>query len=636
MRPTVKYVDAALNCPINDQKLFGHNLRKIFTTIFISASLGVIPLWAQKLDPNAEKIKLQKQPEPAKPVDEKGSEKDKVPYQGGDELLPAKKLKADGEKSGEDRLPFGPPPPIIDKRDNIFGDNKEKKAILDKMEYQIGFIAEGAGFNNTDLRQLDESTVATIQNTDDKQTMAFSRFYVNLYFPLTEDLYFRVDLFKNGFWGNHQLGGASSNNTSSSTPIGADPFNFGELYLNYIIWKNPKNDLSIKIGRQFFEIGGEVYDYHLKDYLDAVTVSFANSTIGGFRLLAFDAFQLGADPTLHANYVRFFSHDNSRVRFFDGDTNVLRAGLIYDSRNLLNWKGPLTGDLLQNKLYAFGSRYGAVSRGGSDRSNLGASGNFADNDYNFMFGTRFLFNLPRKRFVLKTFADGAVSMGIDRRLPTAAGESQDVDTNGYSFGGGASLEFPRIAPILDLDLNADGFYASGSKYDANGVQTSHGFTSFKGSRLGGLIMSKFYGFRPSSYTDAAGFSDYPHDYERKSATAFAHVGVGTTFWQKLRLGLDYWMAIDTGKSILYDNARANSTTSAITSTVLKAQDRLGKIVGHEVNLSVDFAVNRYWTLYFKTGIFIPGAFYSTPGIVTDTPYGTDNAMGVQLGSKLVF
>jgi hypothetical protein len=600
--------------------------------------------YAQKLDPNAkknaqpaaqnEKIKIEK-PGSDLIVDEKGAEKPAETTDDRDDLKAEKKLKADGEKEA-DELPFGAPPPLIEKRENIFGDRKDKDSVLKRMEYQIGFIAEGAGFNNTDLRQLDESTVATIQNTDDKQTLAFSRFYINLYFPLTDDLYFRIDLFKNGFWGHDQLAGSSSNNSSSSSSIGADPFNFGELHLHYVLWKNQKNDFSLKIGRQFFEIGGETYDYFLKDYLDAVTLNYSNSTIGGFRLLAFDAFQLGADPTLHANYVRFFSHDNQRVRFFDGDVNVLRAGLIYDSRNLLNWKGPLTGDMLQNKLYAFGARYGAVSRGGSDRSNLGASGNFSDNDYNFMFGTRFLFNLPRKRFVLKTYADAAVSVGIDRRLPTAANESQDVDTNGYGLGGGASIEFPKIVPLLDIDLNADGFYASGSKYDQNGTQTSHGFTSFKGSRIGGLIMSKFYGFRPTSYTDSAGFSDYPHDYERKSATAFAHFGVGTTLWQKLRFGLDYWLAIDTGSSQLYAEARANGTTSSITSTVLKAQERLGKIVGQEINFSTDLAVNRYWTLYFKVGVFFPGGFYSTPGVVTDTPYGTDNAMGVQLGSKLVF
>ncbi|MBV6493545.1 MAG: hypothetical protein LDLANPLL_01568 [Turneriella sp.] len=614
-------------------------MRNLIVKATLLIAILSVPLFAQRLRPQAKRAPLAKPVEQKTPLlDEHGTvstpAKEETPKTNeeivDEEMAAADKLKADREKSAEDRLPFGPPQ--IEKRENIFGDNKAKRRVLDKMEYRIGFISEGAGFNNTDLRRLDESTIATIQNTDDKQTFAFSRFYFNLYFPLTEDLYFRVDLFKNGFWGNHQLAGASTNNSSSSTPVGADVMSFGDLHLNYVIWKNNQNDLSIKIGRQFFEIGGEVYDYFLKDYLDAVTLNYANSLVGGFRILAFDAFQLGADPTLHANYIRFFSHDNYRVRYFDGDVNVLRAGVIYDSRNFLNWKGPLSGDVLQSKLYAFGVRYGAVSKGGSDRSNMGASGNFADNDFNFMFGTRVLFTLPRKRYILKTFADAAVSMGIDRRLPTAGGESQDVDTNGFGFGGGASFELPRIISILDLDANADGFYAAGGKYDANGIQTSHGFTSFKGSRVGGLIMSRYYGFRPSSYTDAGGFSDYPHDYERKAGTAFGHIGFGTTLWQRLRFGLDYWIAFDTGSS----ERIKTMGTDPITNVVIKAQERLGKMVGQEINFSTDLAVNQFWTLYFKAGIFLPGTFYSTPGIVTDTPYGTDNAMGVQLGSKLVF
>lgn len=580
-------------------------------------------------DANPEKTRLEKV-DPTS-VDEKGQVL--RPSTASDALQPARHLKGDRDDEVDD-LPFGAPQ--IENRENVFGDKKDKDAVLKKMEYQIGFIAEGAGFNNTDLRKLDNSTTATIQNTDDKMSFAFSRFYINMFFPLTDDLYFRVDLFKNGFWGHDQLGGASSNNSSSSSPIGVDALNFGELHLHYVFFKSNQHDLSMKLGRQFFEIGGETYDYFLKDYLDALTVNYASSRLGGFRVLAFDAFQLGADPTLHGNYVRFFSHDNKRVRYFDGDTNVLRLGFVWDSRNLMNWKGPLTGDLIQNKIYAFGARYGAVNKGGSDRSNLGASGNFADNDFNVMAGTRFILRLYRNRYIVKAFADGALSLGVDRRLPTAANESQDVDTNGFAFGGGGSLEIPRVARSVDLDLNADGMFVTGSKYDANGTQTSHGFTSFKGSRLGGLIMSKFYGVRPTSYTDAAGISDYAHDYERKAATAFAHIGVGTTLWQKLRFGLDYWIAFDTSSSTLYKDARANNTTSTITSTVLKAQDRLGKLLGQEINASVDFATNRYWTLYLKAGVFLPGAFYSTPGIVTDTPYGTDIAMGVQLGSKLIF
>lgn len=542
-------------------------------------------------------------------------------------------LKADAEKEA-DELPFGPPQ--ADQRQNVFGDKKNKDAILKRMEYQVGFIAEGAGFNNTDLRRLDEATTASIQNTDDKQTLAFSRFYLNLYFPITDDLNFRVDFFKNGFWGHDQLAGASSNNNSASTQTGVDPINFGELNLGYIVWKNQHSEFSLKIGRQFFEIGGEVYDYFLKDYLDAITLSYANPDLGSFRIMPIEALQLGADPTLHANYVRFFSHDTQRIQFFDGDVNVLRAGFVYDSQNLLHWRGSMTADLLQNKLYAFGARYGATGKGGADRAAPGTPGNFADNDFNMMFGTRFLLSLPRENHTLKAFADAAMSTGVDRQLPTAAGESEDINTNGFAFAAGATFELLKLFPVLDLDFSSDGFYASGARYDANGTQTSHGFTSFKGSRVGGVVMSKFYGVRPSSFTDSAGFSDTPHDYERKAPTGFLHFGLGVTLWKKIRFGFDYWIAYDTSKSDLVSDARANGTMAAITGTLPRSQERFGKPLGEELDCTLDFAVNQYWSLYLRSGIFFPGAFYATPGLVTATPYGTDNAMGIQLGSKLVF
>lgn len=555
---------------------------------------------------------------------------------GTREVSPAHdaRLRADAEKEA-DETPFGPVD--ADKKENIFGNKAEKDAIWKKMEYQIGFIAEGAGFNNTDLRRLDESTSAAVQNTDDKQTLAFSRLYFNFYWPLTDDLSFRFDLFKNGFWGNDQLAGQSTNNISSSTTRGADPLNFGELNLKYRIFSNDSHQLSTKLGRQFFEIGGETYDYFFKDYVDALTFRYSRTGVGAFRVLAIDAWQLGADPTTHANYVRFFSHDNDRLSFYDGDVNVLRSGFVYDSLNLLQWKDSGNAETaLTNKLYAFGARYGATNRGGADRAPPGTPGNFADNDYTMLFGTRFLYQMPVKGAQLKSFADAALSTGLDRRLPTAAGENQDADTNGYAFAAGGTLDISQIADLFDLDFSTDGFYASGAKYNANGDQTSLGFTSLKGSRAGGLILSRFYGLRPSNFTDYTGFSNSPHDYERRAPTAFAHAGVGTTFWKKLRIAFDWWLAFDTSKSELYENARANGSSSTITNTVFKAQDRLGKILGQEIDLSIDFAVNQFWTLYSRAGIFLPGAFYQTPGIAAGVPYGSDTAVGLQLGSKLVF
>ncbi|MCS6985399.1 MAG: hypothetical protein NZM25_09790 [Leptospiraceae bacterium] len=534
-----------------------------------------------------------------------------------------------------DEMPYIPPE--IDQRENVFGDKFEKDEILSKMEYQIGFISEGGLFDNADLRKLNESNQATIDLTDDRLSLAYSRFFLNLFFPLSETFFFRVDVFKNGFWGNDQLGGASTNNNSASTPIGADPFAFGELYLQSVIWRTNWSDLMVRVGRQFFEIGGVTNDYMLRDILDAITVHYADSRVGNFHLLLFDVFQMAGDATLNVNYVRFFSHDNRRVQNFNGDVNTIRHGLVYESRNILRWRRESTSKdpALRARLYGFFARFGAVSQGGSDRTNLGATGNFADNDYTAMVGNRWNFTMPMPlafKNELRVYVDGAYSFGIDRRLPTAAGESQDIDTRGYAGGGGVDFYIYDIRENFDVEVNLDGFWAKGPHYNRNGIQTSHGFVSFKGNYMGGLLLNRFWGVRPYAYVANNGIADFPHEYNKKSGAWFGHIGGAITFYDLVRLGLDYWLVGDTGKSELF----ASGDTSWVTSTVLKAQERHGKLMGQEMNLSLNYFHSKYWTVYVIGAVFLPGAYYATPGIKPNSPYGHDTFWGFLIGSRLIF
>ena len=517
-----------------------------------------------------------------------------------------------------DELPFKPPK-------NIFGDKKIKDGILDRLEYRIGFLSEGGLFNNADLRKLNETNQFTIESTDDKINLAYSRFYLNLFFTLTERLYFRIDLFKNGFWGDDQLSGKSTNNDSSSTLIGADPFAFGELYLQGIIVKKRSLDISVKIGRQFFEVGGIPNDYMLRDYLDAITVQVAHSNVGTLRILGVDFFQGAADPTLNINYVRFFSRDAERVANFDGDVSVLRFGAVYESSNIFNWNGPISENAmsLQARAYSFYARYGAVNQGGSDRTNLGSTGNFADNDYNIMVGSRLIFKLSD----ITVFTDAALSKGIDRKLPSASGSSQDINNDGIAAGAGIRYYAESITPTLGLDFIADGFWAQGSKFNDSGVQTSHGFVSFKGNQMGGFLTNRYWGTHPTAYTDDDGIDDFPFDYDRKAGSLFLHIGGAIVINRDLRIGLDGWYMTDTGSS---------SVTTPDT-TVKKAQQRLGKTIGTEIDLSIDYSVNDFWSLYFKTAIFLPGSFYDSQSFITPkSPYGTDRFWGILIGSKLVF
>lgn len=534
-----------------------------------------------------------------------------------------------------DELPF--PPPKIDKRKNIFGDKTKKDSILSNMEYQVGFIAEGGSFNNGDLRRLNESNQSAINDTDDRIHLVYSRLFLNFYFPLSDSLYFRFDVFKNGFWGGDNLSGASTNNNAASTPVGADPFAFGELYLEDVLLSSKVADLSARIGRQFFEIGGGIpNDYYLRDYLDSITLTYSDGRLGRFRFLVVDFFQMAGDATMHVNYVRYFSHDNRRVRNFDGDVNTIRSGMVYESRNLLNWKlaGTSAHELI-GRMYGFYARYGAVRSTGSDRSNMGSTANFADNDYAIMGGTRIIYSMPLPFAKIKVHSDVAISTGINRRLPTAAGESQDVDTDGMSFSGGLVFSEMGNKKVLGYEFLADAFYASGPKYNASGAQTSHGFVSFKGNHIGGLLANRYWGVHPSAYVASNGIDNYEHNYDRKSGTLAAHAGVGFYFLEKFRIGFDWWWFMDTGKSELWEKAAENGTTNNITNNVLRAQERLGKTLGNEFDITLEYNHNEFWSIYLRGAMLMPGSYYSTPGIRPDSPYGQDSFTGFQFGSRLV-
>src|SRR5690606_22537454 len=109
-------------------------------------------------------------------------------------------------------------------------------------------------------------------------------------------------------------------------------------------------------------------------------------------------------------------------------------------------------------------------------------------------------------------------------------------------------------------------------------------------------------------------------------------GAGVYFLSKFRAGIDWWWFVDTGTSAFWNEAQAQGTTESITNNVLRAQERLGKSLGNEFNVSLEYTHNEFWSIYARAGILIPGAYYSTPGIRPDAPFGQDNFSGMQFGS----
>ena len=526
--------------------------------------------------------------------------------------------------NNNDELPFLPP--SNNKRKNIFGNKKKKDKLLDKLEYRIGFITEAGFFNNADLRNLNELNSTAIDQTDDKLSLALSRFYINLYFPISNSLFFRIDLFKNGFWGNDNLSGSSTNNLSSSTTIGADPFYFGELFLEKIIFSLKNSQLSIKLGRQFFTIGGTpiLQDYMFSDYLDAITFQYNHKIIGNFKVIAIDIFQMGSNTIDQINYLRYLSNDNSRMNNFNGDVNVVRTGFVYESPNLLNFSETITKGGLQNRLYSFYARYGATDNGGANRTNNGSTGNFSDNDWSFMAGDRITYYGS----LIDIYLDFAVSTGIDRRLPTASNSSHDINNDGFALNLGTQLKALIINDNYKLSSSIQVFYSMGPRYDDKGNQISHGFVSFKSNQVGGLLLNRYWGMHPSAYTANNGIESSPHDYERKSGTMFIQANLNNQLGDNWNFIFDIWYFMDTATT-------AFDTSNAL-GKIEQVQQRLTKPLGMEIDFTINLQTSEEWSIFLTSAVFIPSNFYQTPGITDASPYGTDSFWGLQIGSKLVF
>lgn len=565
------------------------------------------------------------------------------------------KIKNQSEKNEEDDIPIvvtatrpGQDPEGHKNRNKFRQDLAEKKALLDRMQWRLSFFTDGAGFNNADLRELDESNDAAIDFTDDRRSFAVSGFDMGFYFPLTDDLAFNLSFFKIGFWGHDQLAGRDVNNNNSKNPFGANPINIGnEFNIDLFLYHSRHQNVNLIVGRQYFGIGGipSTSDYIQDDVLDAVVLKYSHWLAGQFDFLLFDYFWQGSDA-LEVNYVTYVSGDNEKVDNFDGDVNTVRYGLVYGTPNLLDWGGkPVDYEKnrldmwLQTKLYTYLADYGAGNEGGSDRTNLGATDNFADNDYVQMFGGRLLYNMDLMLF----YADYAISKGRDRKAHTLGEglkkKNVDVDTDGKAITVGTllrPLEFKpaRLAlktiPVvkdISLDIHTDFFLSDGATFDKDGNQTSHGFVGFKGAQAGGILLDKYYGLHPSAYTDDDGIDDWPHDRDRKAGTQMIHFGYEIGYLGKFFFNNHFWMLKDTGSSDITNPQNRSDFAQA---------NRLGKDMGMEMDFGLRYTHNKYLQFYAIYGVFKPGPFYESSAIVESAPAGNTTMSGGIIGARLVF
>jgi hypothetical protein len=477
------------------------------------------------------------------------------------------------------------------------------------LSWDFRLTNEMHAFDNVDLLPLDTRTPQRILDTDDRQNFGYTSVSAGVAYKVLEDTTFNFGGALSGMWGNDQVG--------TTTEFGA-PIYVYDLSVDWDAVDTDAFKLSTSIGRQGFSIGGAEEDFFFKDIVDGVTLTADMGVAGRLRFLVIDVFGDAGRPD-NADFLNFIGANQQTTNNFRGDTDVYRYGGVYELMDIV--------DGFDVRAFGFGAYIGAARAAQlEDETSTGTdigSGieNFADEDYNFMFGGRANYTYTVADFEVGLMAEFARSAGLDRKAIQL--DRYDVNTDGNAYGAGANV----LADLgtIDLDAKLRFFHADGSEHTGDeGLLFSHGFTSMKGSEIGGINMERYAGWHPSAYVSGfKGIFDNPQDIDRKAGTRSVHGGLGFLFVDAIRLDLDAWYFQDTGETNV-DFNDVNIDAFGQNSAEVEAQGRLGDTLGTELNAALTYLANDALTLYAIGGIFLPGDFYETR---------IDRTAGTALGAR---
>lgn len=441
-------------------------------------------------------------------------------------------------------------------------------------------------FSNTDFRKLDESSDQAILDSDDRGAFGFTGANLGLSYRIDDRVRVVFEAGHRGLWGDDQIG--------SVNQFG------GFLYIPSMFAEYStaaERGVKFTVGRQFFSIGGMggARDYVLADVLDMVRVDIPLGTVGTLKLIPLNVYT-NSDDLQESNFVSLLGNQNSETFEFRGATLTRRLGGVLSLDEL---PGPLDATA-----YGFQSFVGARGTG-SDLSFDGALGNFSDKDWVLNLGIRLAADFD----IVRPYAHFDVSRGIDRKEL----EAQDVDTNGFAYGGGV-----RFDGLKSLEDGPAGFWgelsyfdAQGPAYSANGLQYSHGYVGMKGQQVGGILSNRFMGWHPSAYLGRNGITDRPHDTERIAGTRVLHASAGLELEAGFTLWAGWWMLQDRGITFLNPQNLENiNPPFGYSRAEFAAERRLGLGLGQELDAEVGWKFGDHVELYSTAGIFLPGAYYA--------------------------
>lgn len=486
------------------------------------------------------------------------------------------------------------------------------------LEVRGGFEAEWHEYDNLDLRALDESSDQAILDSDDRNAFAFTGVRLELGYKVDNKVRMVVGASHRGLWGNDQVGNINQ--------FGGMLY-FTSLYVDYAPGGLKKGPLNIRVGREYFQLGGlgGARDYVLADVLDQIRVTVKTGSAGRFELIPVTVVGSSSEND-NANFVSFIGQSTAQTFGFRGDHMTRRHGGMYVLDGV---------DGLDVRAYAFYTDVGALGTG-SDISYEGLQGNFSDNDWVANYGLRGSYTIAD---MVTPFASFDMSRGIDRKELVA----QDVDTNGIALMAGVVVDTREDGPKSDgsgFTAEASWFRADGASHDKDtALQASHGYVGMKARQSGGSITDRFMGWHPSAYVGMFGISDNPNDISRKSGTQVLHGGVGYQLPVGVGFGARYWMFTDTGST---DFNLANLSNIdppyGYSREAFAAQERMGKQLGQEINLDVWGQLTEHLEAYANGAVFLPGEFYATniSRIAGDALGGQQRAWTFHAGTSLRF
>ncbi len=465
----------------------------------------------------------------------------------------------------------------------------EMRAQTGKVVFSVQSATEYQGYQNRDLRELDETTDQAIILSDDRTNFGHTDLVGLMSYRMVPQLELHVQAKYDVIWRDDSLGRRADSGGTLSM-----------FQLNFA-WDAIQTDAfraTLIMGRQPFEIGGVPRDYVLQGTLDAIVAEFDTASFGRVRVLGLDLFGGNSLPVVGYQFYR----DGSETLFgLRGETNTFRHGAIYEL------DGAHTGIPLTVKGYYFFTSVGGgpVEETGADLTFGGAFGNFRDADYTHLYGGRVSYTQPLMQdATLNVYAEYSGSAGIDRKPDFF----YDVDLGGAFFGGGLQLNLLNPSPV-DVYVGGEFYRADGATYASDGVEFERGYVGGRGARIGGLAIGRQAAWRPSAVMDAFGIDATPHDVSRSSGTQFIHAALGLTFWDHAQLMVDYWNYTDTSSTLVEDYDNLPEPGFGLSREEIFAQRRLGKSLGQELNFELRGTFANHLALYATYGVFFPGSFY---------------------------